>query len=42
MRFMIIVPSTPVIEQGGTGTQQQFADMQAYNCLLYTSPSPRD
>jgi hypothetical protein len=31
MRFMIIVPSTPVIEQGATGTEQQFADMQAYN-----------
>lgn len=31
MRFMIIVPSTPVIEQGSTGTPQQFADMQAYN-----------
>lgn len=31
MRFMIIVPSTPTIEQGGAGTEQQYADMQAYN-----------
>jgi hypothetical protein len=31
MRFMIIVPAGPETEQGQTGTQQQFADMQAYN-----------
>lgn len=31
MRFMIIVHSTPETEDGGTGTAQQFADMQAYN-----------
>ena len=31
MRFMIIVHSTPETEQGTTGTEQQFADMQAYN-----------
>ena len=31
MRFMIIVPATPDSEHGSTGTEQQFADMQAYN-----------
>ena len=31
MRFMIIVPATADSEQGSTGTQQQFADMQSYN-----------
>ena len=31
MRFMIIVPGGPDSEQGSTGTQEQFADMQAYN-----------
>ena len=31
MRFMIIVPATAESEQGGTGTEQQFADMTAYN-----------
>ena len=31
MRFMIIVHATPETEQGTTGTEQQFADMQAYN-----------
>ena len=31
MRFMIIVPASPETEQGPTGTEQQFADMQAYN-----------
>ncbi len=31
MRFMIIVPATADSEQGSTGTEQQFADMQAYN-----------
>ena len=31
MRFMIIVPASPETEQGTTGTEQQFADMQAYN-----------
>jgi hypothetical protein len=31
MRFMIIVPATADSEQGGTGTEQQFADMQSYN-----------
>ncbi|GAA6526070.1 YciI family protein [Intrasporangium sp. DVR] len=30
MRFMIIVPGTAESEQGGTATEQQFADMQAY------------
>ncbi|GAA2486597.1 YciI family protein [Terrabacter carboxydivorans] len=28
---MIIVHATPETEQGTTGTEQQFADMQAYN-----------
>ncbi|GAA5036573.1 YciI family protein [Terrabacter aeriphilus] len=31
MRFMIIVPGSPETEDGVTGTEQQFADMQAYN-----------
>ena len=31
MRFMIIVYATTETEQGTTGTEQQFADMQAYN-----------
>ena len=31
MRFMIIVPANADSEQGSTGTEQQFADMQAYN-----------
>jgi hypothetical protein len=31
MRFMIIVPATAESEQGGMGTEQQFADMQSYN-----------
>ncbi len=31
MRFMIIVPANADSERGGTGTVQQFADMQAYN-----------
>ncbi|MFC7597883.1 YciI family protein [Terrabacter sp. GCM10028922] len=31
MRFMIIVPASPDSEQGSTGTEQQFADMTAYN-----------
>jgi hypothetical protein len=31
MRFMIIVPASPDSEQGGMGTEQQFADMQSYN-----------
>ena len=31
MRFMIIVPAGPESEQGSIGTEQQFADMQAYN-----------
>jgi len=31
MRFMIIVPGNAESEQGGFGTKQQFADMQAYN-----------
>ena len=35
MRFMIIVPAGPETEQGQTGTQQQFADMQAYNEELF-------
>lgn len=31
MRFMIIVPAGRDSEQGSTGTEQQFADMQGYN-----------
>lgn len=31
MRFMIIVPADAASEAGATGTEQQFADMQAYN-----------
>ena len=31
MRFMIIVPSNGETEQGLSGSEQQFADMQAYN-----------
>jgi len=31
MRFMIIVPATAESEQGGTGSEQQFADMTSYN-----------
>jgi hypothetical protein len=31
MRFMIIVPSDSKIEAGGFGTEEQFADMTAYN-----------
>ena len=31
MRFMIIVPASGETEQGLSGTEQQFADMQAYN-----------
>ena len=31
MRFMIIVPASPDSERGGTGTEQQFADMTSYN-----------
>ena len=31
MRFMIIVPASGETEQGLSGSEQQFADMQAYN-----------
>ena len=31
MRFMIIVPATSETERGLSGSEQQFADMQAYN-----------
>lgn len=31
MRFMIIVPASTETEQGLSGSEQQFADMQAYN-----------
>ena len=30
MRFMIIVPGGPETESGMPGTEEQFADMQAY------------